>query len=53
MIPAMVPHGVRNTGNETLRVVGFFSESEIVSTFEEPLQPRGVAQMEQGAPLPA
>ena len=53
VIPAMVPHGVRNTGDETLRVVGFFSEAEIISTFEEPLQPLGVAQMEQGAPLPA
>ena len=53
VIPAMVPHGVRNTGDETLRVVGFFSEAEIVSTFEEPLQLLGVAQMEQGAPLPA
>jgi quercetin dioxygenase-like cupin family protein len=53
VIPAMVPHGVRNTGDETLKVVGFFSEAEVVSTFEEPLEPIGVAQMEQGAPAPA
>jgi quercetin dioxygenase-like cupin family protein len=53
VIPAMVPHGVRNVGDESLRVVGFFSEAEVVSTFEEPLQPLGVAQMEQGAPAPA
>jgi quercetin dioxygenase-like cupin family protein len=53
VIPAMVPHGVRNTGDETLRVVGFFSESKIVSTFEEPLQPLGVTQLEMGATVPA
>jgi quercetin dioxygenase-like cupin family protein len=53
VIPAMVPHGVRNTGDETLRVVGFFSESKIVSTFAEPLQPLGMAEIEMGAPVPA
>lgn len=53
VIPAMVPHSVRNTGDETLRVVGFFSEANIVSTFEEPLQPLGVGQLEMGAPVPA
>jgi mannose-6-phosphate isomerase-like protein (cupin superfamily) len=53
VIPAMVPHGIRNIGDERLRVVGFFSESRIVSTFEEPVQPIGLATMEQGAPVPA
>ena len=43
VIPAMVPHGVVNTGNEPLKVVGFFCESEITSTFEAPLQPIGEA----------
>src|SRR5215813_6134203 len=33
VIPAMVPHGIANTGEETLKVVGFFCESEITSTF--------------------
>ena len=47
----MVPHGVRNTGDETLKVVGFFCESEIVSTFAEPLQPIGLATMTQGEPV--
>ena len=42
-----------NVGDETLKVVGFFSEAEIVSTFSEPVQPMGVAQMTQGAPAPA
>jgi hypothetical protein len=48
----MVPHGLRNTGEETLRVVGFFTESEIISTFAEPMQPIGLAVLNQGAPLP-
>ena len=29
VIPAMVPHGIANTGDEPLKVVGFFCESEI------------------------
>jgi quercetin dioxygenase-like cupin family protein len=53
VIPALVPHGVRNTGDETLRVVGFFSGAKIVSRFEEPLQPMGTAEIEMGAPVPA
>jgi quercetin dioxygenase-like cupin family protein len=53
VIPAMVPHGVVNVGAETLKVVGFFSESEITSTFTEPVQPFGVAVINQGAPPPA
>jgi quercetin dioxygenase-like cupin family protein len=53
VIPAMVPHGIRNIGDETLRVVGFFSESTIVSTFAEPVQPIGLAQLEMGAPVAA
>ena len=53
VIPAMVPHGIRNTGAETLKVVGFFTESEIVSTFAEPIQPIGLSSVTQGAPAPA
>jgi mannose-6-phosphate isomerase-like protein (cupin superfamily) len=53
VIPAMVPHGIRNTGAETLKVVGFFTESEIVSTFAEPVQPIGLRSMTQGAPVAA
>jgi quercetin dioxygenase-like cupin family protein len=52
VIPAMVPHGVRNIGDETLKVVGFFADSTIVSTFDEPLQPMGQATMELGASAP-
>jgi quercetin dioxygenase-like cupin family protein len=53
VIPAMVPHGLVNVGNETLKVVGFFSESEIISTFKEPVQPIGAEVLNQGAPPPA
>ncbi len=52
VIPAMVPHGVRNTGDETLKVVGFFSGAKIVSNFEEPLQPLGTTEIKMGAPVP-
>src|SRR3954452_11479013 len=53
VIPAMIPHGIANTGDEPLKVVGFFCESEIISTFAEPLQPIGLATLTQGAPVPA
>jgi quercetin dioxygenase-like cupin family protein len=53
VIPAMVPHGVVNVGTETVKVVGFFSEPEIISTFNEPVQPFGTAVLNQGAPPPA
>jgi quercetin dioxygenase-like cupin family protein len=52
VIPAMVPHGLVNAGDQTLRVVGFFSEAEIISRFDEPVQPFGLTVMNQGAPAP-
>jgi quercetin dioxygenase-like cupin family protein len=53
VIPAMVPHGIANTGDEPLKVVGFFCESEITSTFAESLQPMGLTTLKQGEPVPA
>jgi quercetin dioxygenase-like cupin family protein len=53
VVPAMVPHGAVNPGDEVVKVVGFFSASEITSTFDEPIQPFGVAETVQGAPAPA
>ena len=50
VIPAMVPHGLVNTGEEPVKVVGFFSESEVISTFDEPMQPMGASILNQGAP---
>ena len=53
VIPAMVPHGLVNVGQETVKVVGFFSAAEVISTFKEPVQPFGAAVVNQGAPPPA
>jgi quercetin dioxygenase-like cupin family protein len=53
VIPAMVPHGLVNIGDEPVKVVGFFTEPEIISTFEEPMQPIGEAALNQGAPVAA
>jgi quercetin dioxygenase-like cupin family protein len=39
LVSAMVPHGLRNVGAETARVVGFFSSNVIVSTFDQPMMP--------------
>jgi quercetin dioxygenase-like cupin family protein len=50
VIPAMVPHGVRNVGDERLKVVGFFSGAKIVSTFGGTVHPVGAAVLEMGAP---
>lgn len=41
LIPAMVPHGVRNIGGETARCVGFFSDAIVESIFDRPLMPFG------------
>ena len=50
VIPAMVPHDVINTGEEPLRVAGFFSSSTVVSVFEDPFAPIGKRIV--GTPLP-
>lgn len=41
LVPAMVPHALRNGGTETVRLVGFFSRVMVESTFEQPLMPSG------------
>ena len=41
LIPAMVPHGVRNTGDELARCGGFFAAAAVASTFDRPLLPFG------------
>jgi hypothetical protein len=35
----MVPHSLRNDGEETVRVVGFFSSSTVDSVFDRPMMP--------------
>ena len=51
VVPALAPHGLRNVGDGTLRVVGFFSSSTNVAVFEEPL-PTGDQVVVVGAPMP-
>jgi quercetin dioxygenase-like cupin family protein len=41
LVPAMVPHGLRNVGDERVRVAGFFSSNVVVSTFDQPMMPFG------------
>lgn len=52
VVPAMVPHSLRNVGAGTLRVLGIFSSSTLVATFEQPLAPEGPQVMVAGAPFP-
>jgi quercetin dioxygenase-like cupin family protein len=52
IVPAMAPHGLRNIGERTLCVLGIFSSSTLVATFEEPLAPGGPQVMVAGAPIP-
>ena len=48
VIPALVPHGVANVGEDTVKVVGFFSDSHIVSKFVGTLEPIGTDTPEMG-----
>jgi hypothetical protein len=48
----MAPHGIRNVGDTTLRVLGFFSSSTVVSTFEQPIGPEGESVFVWGAAEP-
>jgi quercetin dioxygenase-like cupin family protein len=41
VIPPRAPHGFRNTGGETARFLGMFSDSAIVGEFEAELEPFG------------
>ena len=50
LVPALVPHDVRNVGEETVRVVGFFSSATVVSVFDDPLMPAGTRVV--GTPMP-
>ena len=48
VIPELVPHGIANVGEDTLKVVGFFSAAYISSVFEATLEPIGSANPEMG-----
>lgn len=51
-IPSMVPHGFENISNETLRCLGIFPDSNVVSTFEYALQPWNMRVFEFQAMIP-
>jgi quercetin dioxygenase-like cupin family protein len=50
LVPATVPHDIRNVGQGRLRVVGFFSSAAVVSHFDELLAPFGDSMLTLGAP---
>ena len=50
-VPAMVLHDIRNVGSGPLRVLGFFSASTVVATFDEPAAPDGPQVFVIGAPV--
>ena len=52
VVPSMVRHDLANVGDGVLRVLGTFSSSTVVSTFEEPIAPGGPQVFVIGAPMP-
>jgi quercetin dioxygenase-like cupin family protein len=52
LVPPMAPHGLRNIGEDVLRVLGTFSASTVVSTFERPFEEDGPNVVVIGSPVP-
>lgn len=52
VVPAMAPHGMRNTSSRRARVLGFFGGSTNVATFTEPQEPGGWQVAVVGGPRP-
>lgn len=52
LVPPMAPHGLRNVGEDVLRVFGTFSSSTVVSTFEKGLEGDEPQLFVIGAPIP-
>jgi quercetin dioxygenase-like cupin family protein len=52
LVPPMAPHGLENIGNNVLRVLGTFSASTVVSTFEEAFEEGGPNVLVIGSPVP-
>ena len=51
LVPPMAPHGLRNTGDEPLRILGTFSASTVVSTFTRPFMTEGPDVVVIGSPV--
>jgi quercetin dioxygenase-like cupin family protein len=48
LVPAVLPHDIRNAGEGRLRVVGFFSSAAVISHFDETLAPFGTSTLTLG-----
>lgn len=48
IVPAMVPHGIRNIGEVRARILGVFPAPAVESIFVEQVQPIGVQVMNVG-----
>lgn len=46
VIPANEPHNVRNIGDATARVIGFFASGHVQSRFDEVLQPDNLSEFD-------
>lgn len=44
LVPKEVPHEVRNVGSETLRFVAIYAGTDVVTRYEQPVQPAGDAE---------
>jgi quercetin dioxygenase-like cupin family protein len=52
VVPALVPHGLRNVSGKTARVLGVFASSTNIAVFTEPHGPAGEQVFVIGAPMP-
>jgi quercetin dioxygenase-like cupin family protein len=41
LVPAETPHEVRNAGDETLRFVAFYADTDVVTRYRDEIQPDG------------
>jgi quercetin dioxygenase-like cupin family protein len=41
LVPECVPHEVRNAGDQPLRFVALYASTDVVTTYEQPIQPGG------------
>jgi len=46
LVPECVPHEVRNAGDGTLRFVALYANNDVVTTYEQPIQPSGDRESE-------
>jgi quercetin dioxygenase-like cupin family protein len=46
LVPECVPHEVRNAGDEPLRFVALYASADVVTTYDQPVQPGGERERE-------